>query len=81
MGRRLHDRMVSAVRGFVASSAYVDPRLGESVCVVGESSIARMLRNRFGAVDWRVVESFTRGEILSSPRGDGSLQRVEDEEI
>jgi hypothetical protein len=80
MGRRLRDRMVAAVRGCVASTAFVDPRLGESVCVLGEREIAGVLRDRFGAVDWRVVESFTRGEVLSDPRGRGSLQRVEDDE-
>ena len=76
---RLRDRMVGAVRGFVASSAFVDPLAGESVCLVSESGVAGFLRERFGAVDWRVVELFTRGEVLSDPRGGGSLQRVEDD--
>ncbi len=79
MGRRLYDRMVQAVRGYVAGCAYVDPLLGESVCVVGERRLAEFLRWRFGVVDWRVVEMFTKGEILSNPRGEGSLQMVEEE--
>ena len=76
---RLRDRMIVAVRGFVAGSAFVDPLAGESVCLVSESGVAGFLRERFGAVDWRVVELFTRGEVLSDPRGCGSLQRVEDD--
>ena len=71
--------MVGAVRGFVAGSAFVDSLAGESVCVVGEGGVAGFLRERFGAVDWRVVEMFARGEVLSDPRGCGSLQRVEDD--
>lgn len=80
MGRRLYDRMVAAVRGYVAGCAYVDPLINESICYVGERQIAGFLRSRFGAVDYRVVELFTRGEVLSDTRGEGSLQKVEDEE-
>jgi len=79
VGRRLYDRMVRAVRGYVAGSAYVDTLLGESVCVVNEHRLAGFLRWRFGVVDWRIVELFTKGEVLSNPRGEGSLQVVEEE--
>lgn len=81
MGRRLYERMVRAVRGYVAGSAYVDPLLGESVCVVSEHRLASFLRGRFGVVDWRIVELFTRGEVLSNPRGEGSLQMVEEDDV
>jgi len=73
--------MVRAVRGYVAGSAYVDPILCESVCVASERNIVGFLRGRFGVVDWRVVELFTRGEGLSDPRGSGSLQMVEEDDV
>ena len=72
--------MVRAVRGYVAGSAYVDTLLGESVCVVNEHRLAGFLRWRFGVVDWRIVEMFTKGEVLSDPLGRGSLQKVDDDE-
>ena len=78
---RLRDRMVRAVRGYVAGCAYVDRGLGESVCVADEAMVSRYLRSRFGAVDWRVAEMFTCGEVLSDQRGLGSLQRVEDDDV
>ena len=78
--RTLHGVMRRAVRGYVSEMSYRDVGLGESVNRLGEGELNRFMRDRFGVVDQRLsVFWFKQGEVLSSPRGDGSLQRIDDE--
>ena len=78
--RSLGSMMRRAVRGYVSEMSYRDVGLGESVNRLGEGELNRFMRDRFGVVDQRLsVFGFKQGEVLSSPRGDGSLQRIDEE--
>ena len=79
MGKSRVESMRRSVRGFIASSAFVDYRLGESVNTLLESDLVRHLYDKFGSCDYRIVYQFTRGEVLSDQRGLGTFQRVDDE--
>ena len=79
MGKRLSESMKRGIRGFIASNAYVDYGLGESINVLFEDDLVSYLHGKYGIVDYRVVYMFTRGEVLSDSRGKGSLQKVDDD--
>lgn len=66
------------VSRYVSKCAYRDVALGESVNTLSESDLRVFMRGCFGAVDQRIsVFMFKQGEVLSNPRGEGSLQRVD----
>lgn len=79
VGRSLKARMRRSLRGYVSKSAYVDGGLAESVNVLSQDDLVDYLADRFSYVDYRVVYLFVQGEVTSSSRGDGSLQKVEDD--
>lgn len=75
--RSKFNAMCNSVRGFITSNAFVDYSKGESVNTLIESDIIRYLYGKYGYVDYRVVYRFTRGEVLSDSRGQGTMQRVD----
>lgn len=79
MGKRLDEMMRRSLRGYVSKSAYVDNGLAESVNVLSQDDLVDYLSSKFSYVDYRVVYLFVQGEVTSSSRGDGSLQKVEDD--
>lgn len=64
------------IRRLVRKKSFQDRRVAESVNVLGTFEIAGAVSNRFGSVWLGAVDEFTRGEILSNGRGEGSLQQV-----
>ena len=76
---RLSVAMRRAVRGYVSRNAYRDRGgLYEAVNTLCEDDLNEFMRDRFGVVDQRLsVFLFNEGEVLSDPRGAGSLQKQE----
>ncbi len=67
------------IRRLVRLKSFQDKRLAESVNVLGTFEIAGAVSVRFGSVWLGAVDEFSRGEILSNGRGEGSLQQVTDD--
>ena len=69
------------VRRHVRLNSFQDKRLAESVNLLGGSDIRSVLNDKFDSVWIGASLEFTRGEILSNQRGEGSLQQVMDDEL
>ena len=52
----------------------------ETVNRLDAVDVYNLLFNKFGSVELSLVYDHVQGEVLSSPRGDGSLQGVSDDE-
>lgn len=78
--RRLNpERQRRYARHLVRKNSYQDRNLGESVNVTPRDDIWGELKTAFGRVCNSVVLEFTVGEVLADSRGDGTLQRDNDD--
>ena len=69
------------VRRHVRLKSFQDRRLAESVNLLGGSDVRAVINDRFDSVWVGATDEFTRGEILSNGRGEGTLQKVTDDEL
>lgn len=80
MTRRGRRSRRAQIRRFISrvlsKEAHRDRVKSESVNTLLDMQVATAVQKRFGFVDWRLVQDIDKGEILSDPRGEGSLQQV-----
>ena len=64
------------VNRLVSVNAHRDRTRAEAVNTLSPREILRAVSDRFGFADLSLTHLFTRGEVLSDGRGQGSLQQV-----
>ena len=68
------------INHLVSRSSYRDVSLNESINLLTPRQLEDSLLDKFGAVRTGLHLQFTRGEVVSDSRGEGSLQQIIDEE-
>ena len=80
-GKRSIDRQQRRyVNHLVRSSSHEDLLMKEAINVLTPEEIGEALNTKFKYVYTGATKLFERGEVLSNPRGEGSLQRKIDDE-
>jgi len=59
----------------VQEHAHIDLLNGDQVNTLTAADVYNKLHEKHGAVDIRVIREYEQGEVLSSPRGDGTHQK------
>ena len=68
------------INRIVSQNSHRDIGLDESINMLTESQLESCLIDKFGDVRTGLHLQFSRGEIISDSRGQGSLQQLQDEE-